>query len=406
LTPRFHSFLHAFRAYCESCLRAIRAYYHSSMRALRPRYDTGAREFRARYDAVLRALRPHFDTLMRTVRPRYTAAVRAVRPHYEATARVARPRYDAAVRALRPRYDASMRAIRASSARLPGRLSSRSPWLTLGVAAALVAAVAGLTVGLTAGGGAPAVSHPAAIGQPAGHTTGTASGPSRWTWRSAAAANPQSRDHLAAKDQVQSQGAAQKPAAAQHPAAAQKPAASQQPAAPAHAAAPAAPARPAAPAHTAAPPAPPAKPWTFYDSVEPGAIPAGQQVATYATGPYAASPSELTGRGKIMWIDVTGTDYNATALDTEPSDATPTEAADWAYHRLLEHPHGLAHIYTMISEWPAVKQACAWLPASMQDRIRWWIADPTGVPHIVPGAQATQWYWGSTYDISTAAPDF
>jgi hypothetical protein len=138
----------------------------------------------------------------------------------------------------------------------------------------------------------------------------------------------------------------------------------------------------------------------------PGAIPAGQQVATYATGPYAASASELAGRGKIMWIDVTGTDYNATALDTEPSDATPTEAADWAYHRLLEHPHGLAHIYTMISEWPAVKQACAWLPGSMQSRIRWWIADPTGVPHLVPGSQATQWYWGQNYDISTAAPNF
>jgi len=356
LTPRFHSSLRAFRAYCETLLRAIRAYYNSSIRALRPRYDAAMRDFRPRYDAVLRALRP---------------------------------RYDAAVRAIRACY---------------GRLPARSPRLTLGVAAALVAAVAGLTVGLTAGGGSPAVGHPAALGQPAAaNSAGTASGPARWTWRAAAAANPNSRDQLASKDQVQSQAAAQKPAAAEHPAAAQKPAA------PAHAAAPAAPAQPAAPAHPAAPPAPPAppaKPWVFYDSVLPGAIPAGQQVATYATGPYAASPAELAGRGKIMWIDVTGTDYNATALDTEPSDATPTEAADWAYHRLLKHPHGLAHIYTMISEWPAVKQACAWLPASMQSRIRWWIADPTGVPHILPGAQATQWYWGQNYDISTAAPDF
>jgi hypothetical protein len=340
------------------------------MRALRPRYDASRRELGSRYDAAVRALRPH---------------------------------YDAAVRALRPRYDASVRTIRAYYGRLPHR-SSR---LTLGVAAALVAVIAGLTVGLTAGGGSPAVSHPSAIGQPAAaRTAGTASGPARWTWRAAAAANQRSRDQLASKDHVQSQAAAQKPAAAQHPAAAQQPAApahAAAPAAPAHAAAPAAPAHPAAPP---APPAPPAKPWVFYDSVVPGAIPAGQQVATYATGPYAASASELAGRGKIMWIDVTGTDYNATALDTEPSDATPTGAADWAYHRLLEHPHGLAHIYTMISEWPAVKQACASLPASMQARIRWWIADPTGVPHLVPGSQATQWYWGQNYDISTAAPNF
>ena len=46
------------------------------------------------------------------------------------------------------------------------------------------------------------------------------------------------------------------------------------------------------------------------------------------------------------------------------------------------------------------------LPHQMQSRIRWWIADPTGVPHIVPGSSATQWYWGSSYDITTAAPRF
>ena len=40
----------------------------------------------------------------------------------------------------------------------------------------------------------------------------------------------------------------------------------------------------------------------------------------------------------------------------------------------------------------------------MQHQVRWWIADPTGVPHIVPGASATQWYWGHNYDITTARP--
>ncbi len=38
----------------------------------------------------------------------------------------------------------------------------------------------------------------------------------------------------------------------------------------------------------------------------------------------------------------------------------------------------------------------------MQARIRWWIANPTGYPHLVPGSDATQWYWGSSVDISTA----
>jgi hypothetical protein len=60
----------------------------------------------------------------------------------------------------------------------------------------------------------------------------------------------------------------------------------------------------------------------------------------------------------------------------------------------------------MLSEWPSVQAACATLPASMRSRIRWWIADPTGVPHIVPGSDATQWFWGANYDISTATPRF
>jgi hypothetical protein len=28
------------------------------------------------------------------------------------------------------------------------------------------------------------------------------------------------------------------------------------------------------------------------------------------------------------------------------------------------------------------------------------------VPHVVPGASVTQWYWASSYDLTTADPDF
>jgi hypothetical protein len=42
----------------------------------------------------------------------------------------------------------------------------------------------------------------------------------------------------------------------------------------------------------------------------------------------------------------------------------------------------------------------------MQSQVRWGTADPTGHPHIVPGANATQWYWWPTYDITTASGDF
>ena len=146
----------------------------------------------------------------------------------------------------------------------------------------------------------------------------------------------------------------------------------------------------------------PAERYRIYDSVTPSAIPGNHHdIATYATGSYAVSPSQVAGR-KVLWIDTNGSDPGAAVLDVEPGDATPQLAATWAQHRLTAQPNALACIYTMRSDWPAVQAAVATLPGWMQSHIRWWIADPTGVPHVVPGSQATQWYWGPNYDISTA----
>jgi hypothetical protein len=149
----------------------------------------------------------------------------------------------------------------------------------------------------------------------------------------------------------------------------------------------------------------PTKPFLIYDSVTPTMIPLHHMIATYATGGYAVPASVVSNR-RVMWIDTRGTDPGASALDVEPGDATPALAALWAQQKLKAEPHSIAHIYTMISEWPAVQAAVAHLPGWMHSHIRWWIADPTGVPHVVPGSQATQWYWGKNYDITTALPNF
>ena len=108
----------------------------------------------------------------------------------------------------------------------------------------------------------------------------------------------------------------------------------------------------------------------------------------------------------MLWIDTNGSDPHASALDIEPGDATPTMAAGWVRAKLSANPHALARLYTMQSEWPAVQAAVATLPPQMRSHVRYWIADPTGYPHMVPGADATQWYWGSGYDITTATPRF
>ena len=120
-------------------------------------------------------------------------------------------------------------------------------------------------------------------------------------------------------------------------------------------------------------------PYIFYDSVEPGAIPPHHLVATYATGPYAVPAAQVADR-QVMWIDTIGSDPHASALDIEPTDATPVVAANWARAKLTADPHALARLYTNISEWPAVQAAVATLPPRMRSHIRWWIADPTGYP--------------------------
>jgi hypothetical protein len=148
------------------------------------------------------------------------------------------------------------------------------------------------------------------------------------------------------------------------------------------------------------------QPYEFYDSIDPETVPAGAEVATYATGARPTPASLVAGRKKVLWIDTEGTDPRAQVIDVEPGCASPSQVPQWVQSHLGDDLGSVAIVYTTISEWSEVQQEVSSLPASMQARIRWWIADPTGSPHIVPGSQATQWYWGSEYDESEALPSF
>jgi hypothetical protein len=152
-------------------------------------------------------------------------------------------------------------------------------------------------------------------------------------------------------------------------------------------------------------PAAPPSPYLIYDSVKPNSLPAGRPVAVYATGHYATSAASVAGH-HVLWIDTQGGDPAANVLDVEPGDATPAAAAQWVHARLSTNPHAIAIVYTMRAEWQEVKNQMSTLPGWMHTKVRYWIADPTGTAHVVPGSAATQWYWGNEYDISTANPDF
>jgi hypothetical protein len=178
---------------------------------------------------------------------------------------------------------------------------------------------------------------------------------------------------------------------------------------PGHPAAQHAGAKPAAARLAAAKPAKsnePAKPYKIYDSVSASSIPAGQHAAVYSNGAYQASTASVAGRPSVVWIDTNGSNTSANALDVEPGDATPAGAAAWVSAKLTAHPNQDAIVYTFKSDWGQVKADINALPGWMHGHVKYWIADPTGTEHVLPGSTATQWYWGPNYDISTANPGF
>lgn len=153
-------------------------------------------------------------------------------------------------------------------------------------------------------------------------------------------------------------------------------------------------------------PAAPQHPFTMYDAVNPSALPAGSHAAVYSDGAYAATPGQVAGHPGTLWIDTNTSNPHANVLDVEPGDATPQQAAGWVQQKLAHNPDQTAILYTMKSEWGATQDAVKTLPQNMQSHVKWWIADPTGSPHIVPGSSATQWYWGPNYDETMANPGF
>lgn len=287
---------------------------------------------------------------------------------------------------MHPRIDSTLSAVRHTYDRARAR-AAQSSRLTLGAAAATAVVAAGVAVSVSAGpapaGAASAINRTAAASVTHHARVDTAAKP---------ASSHSSPAHPAPAHPAPAQHSPAQRSPAQHSTshAAAKPAAQ-----PEHRA----PAKHAAPKHAAP------KPYLIYDSVTPSALPHHNVNAVYATGNYAASQAQVSGR-HVMWIDTTGSDHAASVLDVEPGDATPSMAASWAKQRLTADPHALARIYTMRSEWSAAKAAIDALPTTMRSHVRWWIADPTGHAHVVPGSDATQWYWGSSYDITTATPRF
>lgn len=151
---------------------------------------------------------------------------------------------------------------------------------------------------------------------------------------------------------------------------------------------------------------------TFYDSTRPSLIPAGANACLYKTGPFAVTdPCVIERLGQVLSIDVTAEDpAGCSILDVETGDATPDDVVPWAKARRAASPPSPIRLYCNLSTWPAVKaqvrtfDGVDGLGVAARKAVRYWIANPTGSPHLVPGAAATQWGWFEDYDQSLAHP--
>lgn len=134
---------------------------------------------------------------------------------------------------------------------------------------------------------------------------------------------------------------------------------------------------------------------TLFDSVNWASIPVTAPiVAGYIDGRYkwpAAAWARFPSAIKLK-ITVFG-DKSADIGDCENGDMTVNQEAQWAHAVAFQNRIPVA--YSDKSDAPLIKALCTSIPLAQ------WIADPTGVSHIVPGSVATQWGWFPTFDQST-----
>lgn len=143
----------------------------------------------------------------------------------------------------------------------------------------------------------------------------------------------------------------------------------------------------------------------MYDATQPLAIPSDAvAVAGYDDGTVSRWPASAWN----LWSDATtrkihvctyGPRHHGNCLDVERYDSTPSDIPDWADNAIAR---GVAHpiIYCGLSAWAACRKAAGKRP------VLWWIANPTGVPHIPAGADACQYGWAGGYDTSLCEPWF
>ena len=147
----------------------------------------------------------------------------------------------------------------------------------------------------------------------------------------------------------------------------------------------------------------------MYDSTNCNAIPVDAvAVAGYVDGAVYTWPEACWSRWnpqttRLIKISVWGPWHAGNCLDIETGDATPEQAGPWAYNRIQ---NGVIHPICYCSVSNFSKVIASLVKAEVRSQSQLWVADPTGVPHIYPGSDATQYGWNAGYDLSLCQPWF
>lgn len=149
----------------------------------------------------------------------------------------------------------------------------------------------------------------------------------------------------------------------------------------------------------------------MYDSVEWQLIPHNAlYLAVYGNGDFAVDTGEVAAtfpKARIYIIDVKGTDPGASIKDVETGDIHPENIHEAVNMRLDAHPDALCRVYVNLDNWAATKANIRTnVTAERQQQVRWWVANPTGLAHFVPGSNATQYRWGEQFDTSLIGRNF
>lgn len=144
----------------------------------------------------------------------------------------------------------------------------------------------------------------------------------------------------------------------------------------------------------------------MFDSDQPAAIPASAAVvAGYVTGPGAWTTAQWSRwpADRHVAISRTAGYFVAHVLDVEAGAAQPEQVPGW----IIRAGPASGFVPTIYGSRSTLDR-CKVLVAQAGNDCDWWLADPTGIPHLPAGYSACQYAWpgrGSPahFDLSVVA---